>query len=142
MTTPTPTPVIRKMGDGQLLIGATGSPLDFSGRATKVTLTWKEDSSDDVEVLSGDVLAGDTDYTATLEATVYQDDLRDGGVVDYSWDNKGAEVPFRFQPFSGGRVISGTLRVSPLDVGGDVGKKNTSELKWACIGEPTLVANL
>jgi hypothetical protein len=32
--------------------------------------------------------------------------------------------------------------VDPLDVGGDVGKKNTSDLKWACVGEPTLIDDL
>ena len=34
------------------------------------------------------------------------------------------------------------VSVSPLDIGGDVGKKNTSDLKWACVGEPELVDDL
>ena len=38
------------MGRGELTIGGPGAPLDFSGRCTKASVTWKEDSTDDVEV--------------------------------------------------------------------------------------------
>jgi hypothetical protein len=107
-----------------------------------VTVTWKEDKVDDVPTLSGATIAGERNYTATLEAKVYQDDLQVGGLVDYSWSNKGAEVPFTFTPYSGGRSITGNLIVGPLDVGGDVDKKNTSDIKWACVGEPALVDDL
>jgi hypothetical protein len=51
-------------------------------------------------------------------------------------------VPFTFTPYTGGRSITGRLIVGPLDVGGDVSKKNTSDIKWACVGEPTLVDDL
>jgi hypothetical protein len=34
-------------------------------------------------------------------------------------------VPFTFQPYAGGRAITGELTIDPLDVGGDVEKKNT-----------------
>lgn len=144
MTTPVPT--VRKLGPGTLTVGAVGSPLDFSGRCTAVSVTWKVDQTDDVPVLSGGTVAGDRTYGATLEATVYQDDLQPGagGLVDYSWANKGAQVPFTFTPYAGtdARSITGELIVDPLDIGGDVGKKNTSDLKWACVGEPELVDDL
>jgi hypothetical protein len=141
MTAPTK-PAVRKMGNGQLIVGEVGDPLDFSGRCTKASVTWKVDSSDDVEVLNGDVMAGDTDYSATLEVTIYQDDLRAGGLVRSSWDLKGTEAPFVFMPFDDSAAVSGVLRIDPIDIGGDVGKKNTSELKWMCIGEPTLVDDI
>jgi hypothetical protein len=51
-------------------------------------------------------------------------------------------VPFTFTPYAGGRSITGELKVGPLDVGGDVKKKNTSDLKWGCVGEPELVDDL
>lgn len=142
MTAPTPT--VRKLGPGSLTVGAVGAPLDFSGRCTSAKVTWKVDTSDDVPVLSGSTIAGDRTYTATLEATVYQDDLYPGpgGLVDYSWANKGAQVPFTYTPYTGGRAITGELIVDPLDVGGDVQKKNTSDLKWGCVGEPELVDDL
>jgi hypothetical protein len=100
--------MIRKLGPGTLTVGAVGSPVDFSNRCTSVTVTWKEDKVDDVDTLSGDTIAGERNYSATLEAKVYQDDLQ----------------------------------VGALDVGGDVSKKNTSDIKWACVGEPQLVDDL
>jgi hypothetical protein len=134
--------MIRKLGPGTLTVGAVGSPVDFSNRCTSVTVTWKEDKVDDVDTLSGDTIAGERNYSATLEAKVYQDDLQVGGLVDYSWSHKGQEVPFTFTPYAGGRSITGDLIVGPLDVGGDVSKKNTSDIKWACVGEPQLVDDL
>jgi hypothetical protein len=133
---------VKKMGPGVLTVGAVGAPLDFSGRCTKASVTWKVDTSDDVVVLSGATIAGDRTYTATLEATVYQDDLTAGGLIDYSWAHKGQTVPFTFQPYAGGRAITGELTIDPLDVGGDVEKKNTADLKWGCVGEPELTDDL
>lgn len=142
MTTPTPTPTVRKLGPGTLTIGTVGEALDFSGQATSAAITWKVDSEDDTPTLDWSVLAGDRTYAATLEATVYQDDLLDGGLVRYSWDNKGAQVPFTYTPYTTGVSIVGQLIVDPLDVGGDVKKRNTSDVKWACVGEPTLADDL
>lgn len=142
MTTPTPT--VRKMGPGVLTVGAVGSPLDFSGRCTSAKITPKVDQEDNVTVLSGAVISGDREYSATLEATVYQDDLYAGagGLIEYSWTNRGTEVPFSFTPYNGGRSITGVLTIDPLEVGGDVGKKNTTGLKWECVGFPELVDDL
>lgn len=143
MTAPTPlagTPT--KMGPGTLTVGAPGSSIDFSGRCTKVAVKWKGNKTTDVEVLSGETLAGDRSWEATLEATVYQDDLVAGGLVDYSWSHRGEEVPFSFTPYATGRSITGRLVIDPLDVGGDVGSKNTSDLKWGTVGEPELTDDL
>ena len=143
MTAPTaPAGLVKKLGPGTLTVGAVGAALDFSGRCTKATVVPKVDTTDDTELLSGDTMAGDRTYTATLEATVYQDDLTAGGLIDYSWANRGDEVPFTFTPYTGGRGITGTLVVDPLEIGGDVGAKNTAELKWACVGFPELSNDL
>jgi hypothetical protein len=133
---------VKKLGPGTLVIGAVGTPIDFSGRCTSAAVTWKVNTSDDTVVLSGDVLAGDRTYTATLEATVFQDDLTEGDLIDYTWANKGSQVPFTYTPYAGGRSITGQVVVDPLDVGGDVEKKNTADLKWGCVGEPDLVDDL
>jgi hypothetical protein len=116
--------------------------VDFATRCTAAAVRWSKDAEDNVPLLSGGVEAGDVTYTAALEATVYQDDLTEGGLVDYTWANKGAVVPFTYTPFSGSRAISGEVTIDPLDVGGDVGKKNTSDIAWACLGEPVLVDDL
>lgn len=141
MSSPTPPPV-RKLGPGTLTVGAIGSPVDLAPRCTKASVTWKVDTSDDVVTLAGSTIAGDRTYTATLEATLYQDDLRAGEIVDFSWVNKGQQYPAQYQPFDGGRVITGEVIVDPIDYGGDVAKKNTSDIKWAFVGEPTLEDDL
>lgn len=142
MTSPTPT--VRKLGPGALAIGAVGTSLDFAARCTSAKIAWKVDTTDDLPTLDGGTISGDRTYTATLEATVYQDDLYPGpgGLVDYTWTNKGSQVPFTYTPYSGGRAITGELVVDPLDVGGDVAKKNTADIKWGCVGEPELVDDL
>lgn len=142
MTTPTPTPTVRKLGPGSLSVGETGSTIDMAARCRSAKIVWGVDTEDDVPLLDGSVSAGDRTYTATLEATLEQDDLTDGGVVDFSWANKGAQLPATFTPYSGGKSIVGELIVDPLDVGGDVGKKNTSDIKWAFVGVPELVDDL
>lgn len=133
---------VKKLGPGVLTIGSAGTALDFSGRCLKAAVTWKVDQKDDTVVLSGDTIAGTRDYTATLEATVLQDDLTAGDLIDYTWTNKGTQVPFTYTPYTGGRSITGELVVDPLDVGGDVNTKNNADLKWGCIGEPDLVDDL
>lgn len=141
MTAPTPPPV-RKLGPGVLSVGSAGSPIDFSRRCTSVKVTWSVKTEDDTPVLSGDVEPGDRTYTATLEAKVYQDDLRDGELTAFTWENKGASLPATFTPFTGGKSITGDVVVDPMDVGGDIGKKNQSDIKWAFVGEPELVDDL
>ena len=141
MSSPTPPPV-RKMGPGVLAVGSIGSPIDFSKRCKSVKVAWSVKTEDDVPVLSGDVEPGDRTYTATLEASVYQDDLRDGELIDFTWTNKGTVQPATFTPYAGGKSITGEVVVDPLDVGGDVNVKNLSDIKWAFVGEPDLVDDL
>jgi hypothetical protein len=130
------------MGPGVLTVGSAGSPVDMSSRCTSVKVTWKVNAEDDTPTLDGGVESGDRTYTATLEATIYQDDLRDGEVARFTWEQKGTAQPATFTPFTGGTSITGEVIVDPLDIGGDVAKKNTSDIKWAFIGEPELVDDL
>lgn len=131
-----------KMGPGTLTIGATGAPVDFTSQVTKCTVKWSVDEDDAVPVLSGEELAGEETHTATLAATLIQD-LTDGGLVDYTWENKGEQQAFTFVPSSAlGRAISGVVKIRPIDVGGDVKKRPTSDIEWPCVGEPTLGADL
>lgn len=141
MTSPLPG-TVRKLGPGVLTVGSAGSAVDFSRRVKSAKVTWSVKAEDDEPVLSGDVEAGDRTYTATLEATVFQDDGTDGGLVDFTWTQKGIQHPFTFTPYTGGKSVTGEVIVDPLDIGGDVGKKNTSDIKWGCVGEPELVDDL
>lgn len=137
-----PIPAVRKLGPGSLSVGSAGSTIDLAVRCRAASVTWGVDEEDSVPLLSGATSAGDRTYTATLEATLEQDDLVDGSVVRFTWDHKGEQLPASFTPYATGPSITGEVMVDPMDVGGDVGKKNTSDIKWVFIGEPELVDDL
>lgn len=123
---------------GTLTLGTT--PLDVSCQLTSCSVNPTEnvDTEDAIHVLCGDVLpASDTvDYTFTISGTLLQD-LAAGGVVDYTWTNAGDEVPFEFVPDdTGADMVTGTCRLIPLTIGGDVPSRPTSDFEWVIIGAP------
>lgn len=124
----------QKLGPGELYLGETGSGLDISCQMTETSITWENDESDSVATLCGGTVPGDDNFTATLEGVAYQDMLA-GGIVDWTWSNKGTIVPFRFVPIDGAEVV-GQVKVLPVNLGGTANQKNTSDISWTCIGEP------
>lgn len=127
-----------KLGPGELTIGETGSLLNLSCQLTKAQITWDKDAEDPQHVLCGDVVPGDVTYTAKLTGTVIQD-LSADGMMDYTWTNKGEAVPFTFTPSTtAGRTVTGTVVIDPLDLGGDVKTKPSSDFEWDIVGEPSL----
>jgi len=131
-----------KMGPGVFTIGT--APLDVSCQVTSLAVTPTENvtTEDAVHVLCGDTLpASDTvDYSFTVGGTVLQD-LAAAGVVDYTWTHMGEEVPFSFIPNTAAdREVSGTCRIVPLTIGGDVSTRPTSDFTWAVIGTPVFAA--
>lgn len=138
MTSPTRRTRSQKLGPGELIIGETGTTIDLSCQMTEVKIAWENDESDPVHVLCGGIVPGDDTFTATLEGVAYQD-MTETGIVEFSWNNKGAVVPFRFEPIDGANVV-GEVKIMPIDLGGEVNVKNTSDLSWPCIGEPRFTA--
>lgn len=135
---------IAKVGPGTLTIGAAGTSVELSTRVKKAIVKWNKKADDGETMLSGDVVAGDTNYTAQLTATVKQGDLTTAGLVAWSWANMGKQFPFTYNPYSTttGRQVAGILTVDPIDVGGEVGEKPDSDISWDCVGIPTLVDDL
>lgn len=130
-----------KLGPGTLTIGA--GPLDVSAQVTKVQVTPEEnvETTDAIDVLSGEQLAEEEEasYKFKLEATFLQDTLATSGLIAYSYAHMGETVPFVFIPNADlDRKVSGSLRVVPLTIGGDVKKRNTSDVSFSIIGTPAL----
>ena len=126
------------LNNGTLTLGA--APLDISCQLTNAQINPTENvtTEDAVHVLCGDVLpSSDTvDYSFTLGGTVLQD-LSLSGVVDYTWTNMGEEVPFVFTPDNDQAATwTGTVRIIPLQVGGDVPTRPTSDFEWVIVGTP------
>jgi len=132
----------RKLGPGQLELGA--APLEVNAQLTgcKVTPSETVNSTDAVKVLSGEQLDGDESatYSYVLEGSFLQDDPGAASVVDWSWTNAGTEQPFRFVPSdAGGREVSGTLTPVPLTIGGDeVDARMSSDFTWRIKGTPDM----
>lgn len=130
-----------KLGPGVLTIGA--GPLDVSAQVTKCIISPEEsvDTVDAIDVLSGEQLAAEDTASLKwkLDATFLQDDLAVANFVAYTWTNALTNVAFKFIPNNSiTRKVTGTLRVVPLAIGGDVKKRNTSDWSVAIIGTPVL----
>lgn|SRR5262245_41775049 len=128
-----------KLGPGLLSIGATGTEVDFTCQVTAAHVDWNVDEGDDTKVLCGETVPGERTYSASLAGTVFQD-LDAAGIVQFSWDNKGEEVPFKFVPNTAAAVsVEGSVIVDPLTVGGDeAGANMTSDFEWVIVGDPVL----
>ncbi len=127
----------RPLGPGSLKIGETGTAQEWAAQLTKCALTPSTDTEDDIDVLSGETLDGDDTTTFTLDGTLLQDyDLE--SLELYCFDHRGEDVPFVFTPSREGAVQwSGTVRLRPVTVGGDVKKRNTSDFSFPLQGDPT-----
>jgi len=133
-----------KLGPGLLSIGEVGTSVDFTCQITAAHVDWNVDAGDDTPVLCGETVPGERTYTSVLAGTLFQDldAIAGEGIVDYTWANKGTEVPFTFVPnTAAAKQVSGTVIVDPLSVGGDeAGANMTSDFEWAIVGEPVLGA--
>lgn len=126
------------LGPGRLEFGDTGSLMDFSCQVTSVTVSMEPDREDPTPTLCGESLIGETSYSATLEATLVQD-LAESGIVAWSWEHRGKEMPVVFVPnTAAGAEIAGNITVDPISIGGDIKVRNTSDISWEFTGEPSL----
>lgn len=141
MTSPTPKRAPLTLGPGSLVLGEIGTQLDLSCQLTNARVSWEVDAEDSEVTLCGDVIGGARTYTATLAGSVFQDVQADG-VIDYTWKNKGAEVPFKFVPADTEKaVITGRVIIDPVEIGGNVRARNKSDFEWTCVGEPVFDAD-
>lgn len=127
------------MGPGTLTIGPVGTLKDFSCQIIKATLVPDKDEEDDVKTLCGDTVSGAVTYRWALEGEMVQDSLIGASsLIKWTWDNKGAEMDFVFEPTTGtGQAsITGKLIVDPLPIGGEVGQKPTAEFEFKVVGQP------
>lgn len=130
------------LGPGTLsfTVDGGGAAADFSSQVTACEVQVSTDTEDPIDVLSGEQIDGDSTEEFTLAVTFLQD-LTAAGVVDWSWVNAGDTAAFIFVPNTvADRSVTGTVRIRRLNIGGDVKKKNTSEVEFTIIGVPTFGA--
>lgn len=127
-----------KMGPGVLTLNP-GAPFEMNTQLTNARVEWSENVSTDdaIDALSGDQLQGNetADYTAKLAGTCVQD-LEETGLLAFTWENMGVEMPFTFQPRDDALLtVTGTVRIAPLNLGGDVKSRPTSDFSWSCVSD-------
>jgi len=111
----------------------------FASQATNVNLTPTTDTDgDELEVLSGETITPDDVTTWSLNITAVQDFDDPDGFVAFALTNAGELVPYSWAPNAGGPTFTGTVRVRPVVIGGDVKVRNTTDASWPCTDEPVV----
>lgn len=127
-----------KLGPGLLTLGETGSPQEFGALCSSVALAPDYDSDDPIDLLDGSAVAGEESETWKLTPTIYQD-YQKSTLLLWLYKNSGKEVPFTFVPSKEGALqAKGKVKVRAASIGGDVKKRNTSELEMPVVGRPIL----
>jgi hypothetical protein len=130
------------VGPGLFTIGT--GPLAVQAQLTSLTVDWTENVATTGEVINllDDTTVDTTEETATYRASISGNvvqDLAAAGFVAYTWDNKGEEVDFTYQPNTGvTRDITGTCVPVPVTIGGAAKTKPRSDFTFRCIGDPVL----
>lgn len=126
-----------RLGPGTLSFGETGTPTDFSAQSTNTKLSPSVNEEDNITVLSGEEIAGDDTIDWTISGTLLQSYDR-AGLIHWCYENRLKTVPFEFIPNNEESDYGwrGTVKVVPLEVGGDVKAKNTTDYEFKVIGEP------
>ena len=124
-------------GPGKLVFGKTGDQNEFSALVTKAELNPSVNTEDGKHVLSGDYAPGKDTITWTMELTCFIN-LKKNGIWDWCFTNRGKEVEFEFRPVEGEKSakFTGTVKVRPLGVGGEVNKEMSKDLTFPLVGEP------
>ncbi|AEG84513.1 hypothetical protein QP992_00320 [Corynebacterium ulcerans] len=124
------------LGPGTFTVGE-GITNSWEDYIKSITIDIDSSQGDPTVVLSGKVIAAESTYRGKAKFTTFQT-LKKGGLIDYSWENAGKQVPFTFTPKSGksGAKIEGQLVVQPISIGGEAGTRTTSDVEWEIVGLP------
>jgi hypothetical protein len=131
--------------NGELTFGAPASEMSFSCQATNVVVEQQDgDEEDTVTVLCGETAGGGTTAGPWhITGTVIQDfdTVAATNITKWSYDNRNTDQPVSFTPNDalGAPVITGTVQVKFLGLGGDVNTRITRDFDWAIVDEPTFV---
>lgn len=123
-----------RLKNGTLTLDA----LPFQTQTHNVTLDPKTDErGDSLEVLSGDTITPDDESTWTLHIEAVQDFDDETGFVAFALDRAGDVVPYSWKPNATSPTFTGTVRVRPVAIGGDVNARNSTTAEWPCQEAPT-----
>lgn len=111
----------------------------YATQATNVRLVPStSDDGDSLEALSGDVILPDDVTTWSLVVTAVQDFDDVNGFVNMTLTRAGELVPYSWRPSPTSPTFTGTVRVRPVEVGGEVNARLTADAEWPCQEAPTV----
>lgn len=123
-----------RLKDGTLTIDGDS----FATQATNVRLVPSTDEEgDSLEVLSGDTVTPEDSTSWSLVIVAIQDFDDPAGFVAFAMAEAGEVVPYVWKPNATGVSYAGTVRVRPVEIGGDVNKRLTTDAEWPCQEAPT-----
>lgn len=126
------------VGPGKLTFSSPAGSFESQITAARVTVNSKR--SDDLKVLSGESIPGESDYTYTLEGSCLQD-LKKSGFTEFTWTNMGKPASFSYTPNNKlAAKVEGQVVVDPITIGGTVGERATSDFAFPCVGKPRFTA--
>lgn len=130
------------LDNGVLTIGEPGSLHTLQRQTTEVTLEPAVTKKDPIRVLSGGQAPGARTETWTLKGKLLQDfGQADDSIVEWLLTAAGQQLPFSFDPDdSSDKLLTGTLTVEAVSIGGTVGEPASSDFSFELVGRPVIVA--
>lgn len=111
--------------------------LPFAKQASSVKLVPSTDSEGErIETLDESTIEPDERTTWELEIGAVQDFDDEAGFVEFARLNAGEVVPFVWEPNATGPSYAGTVKVRPVEIGGDVNTRLATTATWPVIGDP------
>lgn len=130
-----------KLGAGTLKFGSTGDEQEFASQVTAVKLSPTINEEDDIDVLSGETLDGDETEEWTLNGTFLQDYSGLASLIVWCKENSGITMPFVFTPTTeAGLTVKGKVKIRPVEIGGDVKSRNTTDFDFKGVDDYTYSA--
>jgi hypothetical protein len=127
-----------RLKSGTFTLGATPGD-DFACQATNVRMTPSgEDDGDAVETLCGDQIAAGKKVSWVLAGTAIQDFDDPDGFQSYCLDNSTLTVAFSWSPSATSPTYTGNVVIVPLEIGGDVNSRLTTDFEFDMDGPPTV----
>ena len=114
--------------------------VSYATQATNVRLVPPDapKGDDQGEVLSGDPLPAESEAPWTMALGMIQDFDDPAGFVNMTWTKQGEQVPYVWAPSGAtGPSFSGVVNVWPVELGGDVNKRLSSDAEWNLTAKPT-----
>lgn len=126
----------QKLGPGRLTFNPGDVAKEFAAMCTNTVLKPDLKTEDAVALLSGDAYVEAGEMKGSISGTIYQEYSQDS-LINWILENSGKEVTFEFVPSSTSTLgYKGKCTITPVEIGGDIGKANTSSFEFPLSGAP------